>query len=133
MTKTRASNEVARLSAMREGYPLDAAYAKEMTRTLMATFAAADQVARCIDDMIDGGVMPAPTAIRAWARMHGSQKPQQQGNGAADGAGLRRAATECPDCSGTGIRPHGEPEFDKYGLAHYKSSCVCECRSVGVA
>ncbi len=110
---------------MREGYPLDANYAKEMTRTLLATFADVDQAARCISDMIDGGLPPAPNAIRAWRREHGAQKPQQ-------GANQRRPAPDCPDCDGTGIRPYGEPEFDKYGLAHYKSSGVCECRRAAV-
>ena len=133
MTKTRASNEVARLAAMRNGYPLDAAYAKEMTRTLLATFADVDQAAQCIDDMIDGGVLPAPNAIRAWARERGAQKPQQPANGAADGPGLRRPNPNCPVCDGIGVVDvSGVRTEGIFAGVPWTGSKRCECRKVGV-
>ncbi len=130
VTKTRATNEVARLAAMREGYPLDAHYAKEMTRTLLATFDDAAQAKRCIDDMIDGGVLPAPTAIRSWARMHGAQRPA---DGAANGAGWRRPNPNCPECGGNGVVDvSGVRTEGIFAGMPWTGSKRCECRKVGV-
>ncbi len=126
MTKTQSANQVKRLAAMREGYPLDAAYAKEMARTLLETFAGVGEAHQCITDMIDGEKLPNPRAIKDWAREHGAQRP----NGTAGGTGWRQADTECLKCEGVGftacdgwhVGPGGEVVFEANAVT------PCDCR-----